>query len=276
MRNWIRQSVVWHRRWNSTLSRKNSKTLSRLPSFVNISPKVAGNNVKTAEEAVNNILYNNPEPSKRDVPHIHTLSVFVDNEAGVLSKVSGLLSARGFNIDSLSVANTDVKELSRMTIRLKGPDSQIEQAKRQLVDLVPVWHVVEYKQPELTFERELCLVKVSTIPEHLEEHREDISAGKTSDYETLMAMHFHREAIESLTRKFGGQVSDVGNDSMIVELSSWSRRVDAFIKMLQPFGVVEAARTGVIAMKKSPVVSSSDSAGEAERKTVDISELPPS
>merc|ERR1711871_1212300 len=113
----------------------------------------------TAAEAVNNILYNVPyykDPNKE-----HVLSVLVDNEVGILSKISGLLSARGFNIDSLSVSKTDVKELSRMTIKVVGQAPQIVQCRRQLEDLVNVWAVVDYTDVS-HLDRELVLVKVST------------------------------------------------------------------------------------------------------------------
>jgi len=173
-------------------------TLQRTPSFVNVSTQ-KGFGQKTAEDAVNNILYNLPQydlPEKR-----HILSVFVDNEAGVLSKVSGLLSARGFNIDSLSVAQTDVSDLSRMTIVLKGPDEQIEQARRQLTDLCDVWAVFDYKVPENTFERELLLVKVNCVPPQVEAQlsvlEEELGEDQNNErsYEDMMAIHFHRQAI---------------------------------------------------------------------------------
>ena len=84
--------------------------------------------------AVNNLLYN--LPAQADPPNRHLLTVFVDNESGVLSKISGLLASRGFNIDSLTVGTTNVKGLSRMTIVLKGLPSQLQQCERQLEDLV--------------------------------------------------------------------------------------------------------------------------------------------
>jgi acetolactate synthase-1/3 small subunit len=119
-----------------------SPKLERQHSFLNVSPK-SRTGAKTAEDAVNNILYN--VPTGRNTETKHTLSVLVDNATGVLSKVSGLLSARGFNIDSLTVSATDVHDLSRMTIVLNGADNQLEQAKRQLEDLVDVWAVLDYK-----------------------------------------------------------------------------------------------------------------------------------
>src|SRR3954468_8895779 len=91
----------------------------------------------SAEEAVTNILYNTPAPSPSP-PKRHILNCLVQNEPGVLSRISGILAGRGFNIDSLVVANTEVSDLSRMTIVLRGQDVVVEQARRQLQDLVKI------------------------------------------------------------------------------------------------------------------------------------------
>ena len=128
-------------------------------------PVVPGPSV---EEAVSNILYNTPPPSRAPETR-HILNCLVQNEPGVLSRVSGILAARGFNIESLVVANTEVRDLSRMTIVFNGRNVQIEQARRQLEDLVPVWAVLDYTKTKL-IERELLLIKVSILgPEHLHE-----------------------------------------------------------------------------------------------------------
>ena len=102
----------------------------------------------------------------------------MQNEPGVLSRISGILAARGFNIDSLVVCNTEVDDLSRMNIVLRGQDGVVEQARRQLEDLVPVWVVLDYSHSKIV-ERELLLAKVSILgPEHFHEliahHREDL------------------------------------------------------------------------------------------------------
>jgi len=101
----------------------------------------------------------------------------VQNEPGVLSRISGILAGRGFNIDSLVVCSTEVEDLSRMNIVLRGQDGVVEQARRQLEDLVPVWVVLDYSHSKIV-ERELLLAKVSILgPEHFHEliahHRED-------------------------------------------------------------------------------------------------------
>lgn len=133
----------------------------------------------SAPAAVSSILYETPLPSSVP-PKRHILNCLVQNEPGVLSRVSGILAARGFNIDSLVVCNTEVEDLSRMTIVLTGQDGVVEQARRQLEDLVPVWAVLDYTNAPLV-QRELLLAKVSILgPEFFEEllaHHREISAA---------------------------------------------------------------------------------------------------
>jgi acetolactate synthase I/III small subunit len=134
-----------------------------------------------AAAAVSSILYETPVVSQAP-PKKHILNCLVQNEPGVLSRVSGILAARGFNIDSLVVCNTEVDDLSRMTIVLQGLDGVVEQARRQLEDLVPVWAVLDYTSAALV-QRELLLAKVSILgPEVYEElmqhHREITSPGE--------------------------------------------------------------------------------------------------
>lgn len=280
------------------LSSSNGSTskLKKTYSFLNLSEtspstSPAGyKSARTAEDAVNNILYNVSQQS--EAVKRHTLSVFVDNETGVLSKVSGLLSARGFNIDSLSVSNTDVAELSRMTIVLKGPDEQIEQAKRQLQDLCDVWAVFDNKE-ESTLSRELCLVKVSCIPPTIEPSFTQAEEMNSEDseimtahaqpqgeltYDEMMAVHFHRQALREIANLFEAKVVDIGSETLMMELVSGPRRVDGFLKMLRPYKIVEAARSGVIAMAKSKIVSPEDDAKDQafQQGPVDLASLPPS
>lgn len=134
----------------------------------------------SAPAAVSSILYETPLPSSHP-PKRHVLNCLVQNEPGVLSRVSGILAARGFNIDSLVVCNTEVEDLSRMTIVLSGQDGVVEQARRQLEDLVPVWAVLDYTAAPLV-QRELLLAKISLLgPEYFEElqshHREITTSG---------------------------------------------------------------------------------------------------
>lgn len=136
-----------------------------------------------AAAAVSNILYETPAVSKAP-PKKHILNCLVQNEPGVLSRISGILAARGFNIDSLVVCNTEVSDLSRMTIVLQGLDGVVEQARRQLEDLVPVWAVLDYSEAALV-QRELLLAKISILGpevyEELMEHHREITAPETEN-----------------------------------------------------------------------------------------------
>ena len=203
----------------------------------------------SAPAAVSSILYETPLPSALP-PKRHVLNCLVQNEPGVLSRVSGILAARGFNIDSLVVCNTEVEDLSRMTIVLSGQDGVVEQARRQLEDLVPVWAVLDYTSAPLV-QRELLLAKVSILgPEYFEEllahHREMTAADATrfqesqesfeatraqqhserGDYhpsrlaasQALRHKHEHLEAITHLTHQFGGKVLDISTNNCIVEM----------------------------------------------------------
>ena len=137
-----------------------------------------------AAAAVSSILYETPAPSQAPATK-HILNCLVQNEPGVLSRVSGILAARGFNIDSLVVCSTEVSDLSRMTIVLAGLDGVVEQARRQLEDLVPVWAVLDYTTAALV-QRELLLAKVSILgpevyEELMEHHREMTSTDGESE-----------------------------------------------------------------------------------------------
>jgi acetolactate synthase-1/3 small subunit len=220
----------------------------------------------SAQAAVSSILYETPLPSQAP-PKRHILNCLVQNEPGVLSRVSGILAARGFNIDSLVVCNTEVDDLSRMTIVLQGQDGVIEQARRQLEDLVPVWAVLDYTQSPLV-QRELLLAKVSILgPEmaHMpeegapleelsEEDREAIATAAAretlkKDYhpgnmptsQALRQKHVHLKDITFLTHQFGGKVLDISTNNCIVEVSAKSYRIDAFMKLIAPFGILESA-----------------------------------
>ena len=203
----------------------------------------------SAPAAVSSILYETPLPSTLP-PKRHILNCLVQNEPGVLSRVSGILAARGFNIDSLVVCNTEVEDLSRMTIVLSGQDGVVEQARRQLEDLVPVWAVLDYTAAPLV-QRELLLAKISILgPEYFEEllahHREMTAAdasrlqdsqesfeqtlldrqedrgefhpNKLAASQALRHKHEHLEAITHLTHQFGGKILDISTNNCIVEM----------------------------------------------------------
>jgi acetolactate synthase-1/3 small subunit len=216
-------------------------------------------------------LYNLPVDEGED--NKYTLSVLVDNEAGVLSKVSGLLAGRGFNIDSLTVSTTDVRELSRMTITLKGPETQMDQARKQLEDLVQVWAVLDAGRNAIN--REMCMIKVSTLPPDSRPAMGN-SLSYIPDYQDNMNAHFHKEAVIQTSKLFGGVVVDVGSDQMIIELVSWQRRIDAFIRTMKPFGVIEVARSGAITMPRVPVAGGADHDDDTPNQATDVSALPPS
>ena len=210
-------------------------------------PKTTATPSWSAQSAVSNILYETPTPEV-EPPKRHILNCLVQNEPGVLSRLSGILAARGFNIESLVVCNTEVEDLSRMTIVLTGHDGVVEQARRQLEDLVPVWAVLDYTNAALV-QRELLLAKINILgPEYFEEllhHHREITAGTPSveDYEgegqepqsledtakdfhpsklaaseALRHKHEHLKSITYFAHQFGGKVLDISNTSCIVEV----------------------------------------------------------
>ncbi|KAG2742782.1 acetolactate synthase [Suillus brevipes Sb2] len=272
---------------------------------------------RSAEEAVTNILYNTPPPSLQPFKK-HIFNCLVQNEPGVLSRVSGILAGRGFNIDSLVVCRTEIRDLSRMSIVLSGQDGVVEQARRQLEDLVPVWAVLDYTDTRV-ITRELLLVKVSILgPEYLEDqlvggpsheprrgphppHRETKLEKETmlahnfergahpnshtephnppplTPSEALRLKHQHLQSISVLSNQFGAKIVDVSENSVIVELTAKTNRVIAFLSLLKPFGILESARTGLMAMPRTPITHSSDDSDDAadDIGVVDASLLPP-
>ncbi|KAF9451292.1 acetolactate synthase [Macrolepiota fuliginosa MF-IS2] len=268
--------------------------------------------VRSAEEAVTNILYNTPPPSLQPFKK-HILNCLVQNEPGVLSRVSGILAGRGFNIDSLVVCRTEIRDLSRMCLVLSGQDGVVEQARRQLEDLVPVWAVLDYTETNV-IQRELLLVKVSILgPEYLDEQlaggpshdprkaeaskleREaalaenfERSAGATTTAaepqlppitpsEALRLKHQHLHSISVLSKQFGAKIVDIAENSVIVELTAKTPRVEAFLSLVKPFGILESARTGLMAMPRTPIVKSEEDEGlpADQGSAVDASLLPP-
>jgi len=258
----------------------------------------------SAQAAVSNILYETPSPSIAP-PKRHILNCLVQNEPGVLSRVSGIVAARGFNIDSLVVCSTGVEDLSRMTIVLTGQDGVVEQARRQLEDLVPVWAVLDHTNAALV-QRELLLAKINILgPEYYEElrtHQEEITApgadgaeaarevtdisleeamvdfhpGKLAASEALRHKHEHLKSITYFTHQFGGKVLDISTNSCIVEVSAKPSRIDSFLKLIAPFGILESARTGLMALPRSPLYGPNEGTDAADAdELVDASQLPP-
>jgi acetolactate synthase-1/3 small subunit len=152
----------------------------------------------------------------------HTLSVLVENKPGVLTRVAGLFARRGFNIDSLVVAETENPELSRMTITVHEKDQPVEQVTKQLHKLINVLKITDL-DPAGSVERELLLIKVK------------------ADAQT-------RAEIMQMVEIFGAQIVDVTSDVLLIEMTGSREKVGAFIDVLAPFGIVEQMRTGRLAM----------------------------
>jgi acetolactate synthase-1/3 small subunit len=168
----------------------------------------------------------------------HVLSALVQNVPGVLSHISGMLASRGYNIDSLAVGETEDPQLSRMTFVVVGDDAVLEQVRKQLEKIVTVVRVDDISGEDHV-ERDLMLMKVKSPP------------GRRSE-------------IRELTDIFRARIVDVAPEMVIVEISGQERKVEAFIEMMRPFGIVELVRTGRIAMTRggnhhraSPAPSSS-------------------
>ena len=152
----------------------------------------------------------------------HTLSVLVENKPGVLTRVAGLVARRGFNIDSLVVAETENPDVSRMTITIDEQDQPIDQVTKQLHKLINVIKITDL-DPTSSVEREMLLLKV-------------------------LADAQSRSEIMQIVEIFRAKIVDVSSDVLLVEMTGTREKVSAFMELLQPFGVVELMRTGRIAM----------------------------
>ena len=158
----------------------------------------------------------------------HTLCVLVDNEPGVLARVIGLFSGRGYNIDSLTVSETEhQKHLSRITIVTRGTPMVIEQIKNQLDRLVPVHRVVDMTLLGGSIERELAMVKIK---------------GKGE----------HRVEALRLADAFRARVIDASTESFVFEITGASNKIDQFVALMLPLGLVEVSRTGIVAISRGP------------------------
>jgi acetolactate synthase-1/3 small subunit len=163
----------------------------------------------------------------------HTISLLVENKPGVLSRVAGLFSGRGFNIESLSVAETTEPNISRMTILTTGNDQILEQITKQLNKLINVLKVTDYKSNQYVG-RELALIKVSVNDEN-------------------------RSEILSIIDIFRGKVVDVGSESYTVEITGDENKMKAILDLFRPMGIKEVARTGCAALTRGSKVKSSKS-----------------
>jgi len=157
----------------------------------------------------------------------HTISVLVENKFGVLSRVSGLFSGRGFNIESLSVGETTDPAVSLMTIVTKGDDQVVEQITKQLNKLIDVIKVVDYMEVEHV-EREMVLIKV---------------APKKNDKAEFL----------KLAEIFRGRIIDSGASTFTVETTGDEKKIEAFIELIKPFGIKEFVRTGTVAIAREGI-----------------------
>jgi acetolactate synthase-1/3 small subunit len=156
----------------------------------------------------------------------HTISILVDNEAGVLARVIGLFSGRGYNIESLTVAEVDAaKEMSRITVVTSGTPMIIEQIKNQLGRLVPVHKVSDLTTDGPSVERELALIKVA-------------GSGEKRVESLRIADIFRAHAVDSTPESF------------VFEIVGSTEKIDAFIKLMEPLGLIEVSRTGVVAIAR--------------------------
>jgi acetolactate synthase-1/3 small subunit len=164
----------------------------------------------------------------KNAPRAATIAVLVENEAGVLARVIGLFSGRGYNIDSLTVAPVDeTGRISRITIVTSGTDMVIEQIKAQLDRLVPVHKVSDLtiEGPHLT--RELALIKV---------------VGRGDD----------RMEVLRLADAFRARVVDATTESFVLEMTGNADKIDAFVALMRPIGLAEVSRTGAVAIARGP------------------------
>jgi acetolactate synthase-1/3 small subunit len=154
----------------------------------------------------------------------HVLSALVQNVPGVLSHIAGMLASRGYNIDSLAVGETEDPHLSRMTFVVVGDDAVLEQVRKQLEKIVTVVRVDDISAQDHV-ERDLMLIKVATA-------------------------NGARSEIRELVEIFRGRIVDVAPEMVMIEMSGQERKIEAFIDMMRPFGILELVRTGRIAMAR--------------------------
>jgi acetolactate synthase I/III small subunit len=156
----------------------------------------------------------------------HTLSVLVEDKPGVLARVASLFSRRGFNIQSLAVGATEQKDMSRMTIVVSVEDSPLEQITKQLNKLVNVIKIVE-QEPDNSVDRELALIKV----------RADAAT---------------RSQVIEAVNLFRAKVVDVSTESLIIETTGTPEKLEALLRVLEPYGIRELVQSGVVSLSRGP------------------------
>jgi len=154
----------------------------------------------------------------------HTISVVVENKSGVLAHIAGLFSGRGFNISELSVGETESPEYSRMTIVVKGDDLIVEQIKKQLNKFIDVIKVNDLTNIP-SVHREIILIKVNATANR-------------------------RQEIFQIAEVFKGKVVDISHESITLEVTGITEKIEAFISLMQPYGIQEIARTGRVSISR--------------------------
>ena len=165
-------------------------------------------------------------------PVKHVLSALVLNQPGVLDQISGMLASRAFNIDSLAVGATENTKFSRMTFVVDGDEKTLDQARKQLEKLVSVVRVQAYSDEEYV-ERDLMLIKVA--------------AGSDK-----------RAEVKELVEIFRGRIVDVSPERVMIEISGTESKIEAFIDVVRPYGILELVRTGRIAMLRNEVMAAEE------------------
>ena len=154
----------------------------------------------------------------------HTISILVENKFGVLTRIAGLFSGRGYNIDTLNVGPTQDPDTSRMTIVTRGDDATLEQIVKQLNKLVDVLKVQDFREDEY-IDRELVLIKVSVDQKS-------------------------RSEVMQITDIFRAKIVDVQPKSLTIEITGGENKVSKFLDLMAPFGIVELTRTGKVALPR--------------------------
>lgn len=162
----------------------------------------------------------------------HVLSALVQNQPGVLAHVSGMLASRGFNIDSLAVGETEHSDISRMTFVVHGDDNVLDQVRKQLDKIITIVRVEDISSENFV-ERDLMLLKITC------------SAEKRSE-------------VFQLCESFRGRVVDIQSDNVMIEISGSEAKIEAFIELMRPYGILELARTGRIAMVRGIIKKEGD------------------
>ena len=157
----------------------------------------------------------------------HVLSILVENNSGVLSRIAGLFSRRGFNIDSLTVSTTDTMNISRITITVTGDDYILEQITKQLNKLIPVIKVTELKPTQAVF-RDLILVKIKP-------QKDDLSY------------------INDLVKVYRGNIIDFSKETITIELTGDSDKISAFLSVIDNYPIVELVRTGITGIQRGNI-----------------------